>query len=110
MTANQMVFHAWIKRFVVIKFLLAEKCKPFEINRMFDVYGGETCLPLWVWVEKTIDGVEIHWLSSKEKVPDAAVSKEGHAVFWDIKGLIIIIDFLKNGVTTNSASYCQLLW
>ena len=31
------------------------------------------------WVEKTVYEVEIHWLSSKEKVPGAAVIKGGHA-------------------------------
>ena len=32
-------------------------------------------LPLQAWVEKTIHAVEIHWLSGKEKVPSAAISK-----------------------------------
>ena len=30
------------------------------------------------WVEKPVDEVETRWLSSKEKVPGAAISKEGH--------------------------------
>ena len=33
-------------------------------------------LPLWDWIEKTVHGMEMHWLSGKEKVPGAAVSKE----------------------------------
>ena len=31
------------------------------------------------WVGKTVHRVERHWLSGKEKVPGAVVSKEGHA-------------------------------
>ena len=36
-------------------------------------------LPLQAWVENTVSGVKIHWLSSKEKVLGAAVSKDSHA-------------------------------
>ena len=36
-------------------------------------------LLLWAWVKKTVQGMEPHWYSNKEKVSDAAVSKEGHA-------------------------------
>ena len=36
-------------------------------------------LPLWSWMEKTVHGVKKHWLSNKEKVLGATVSKEGHA-------------------------------
>ena len=75
-----------------IKVLVAEKCKPHEIYwRIHDMYQ-ETCfsqkifangqnmgLPLWAWVEKTVYGVETHWLFGKEKIPGTAVSKEGHA-------------------------------
>ena len=41
--------------------------------------GQKTGLALRVWIEKTGHLVEIHWLSNKENVPRAAVSKEGHA-------------------------------
>ena len=41
----------------VIKYLLAEKCKPCEIYRS---------LPLQVWFEK-FHGVDTQWLSSKKK-------------------------------------------
>ena len=34
-------------------------------------------LPLWASVEETVVGEETHWLSGKEKVPDAEVSKDG---------------------------------
>ena len=34
--------------------------------------------PQRICVEKTVHGVEMHWLSDKEKVPGVAVSKEGH--------------------------------
>ena len=36
-------------------------------------------LPLKAQDEKRIHRVETHWLSSKEKVADTMVSKEGHA-------------------------------
>ena len=36
-------------------------------------------LPQWALVKKTDNGVETHWLSSKEKASGAAISKEGHA-------------------------------
>ena len=36
-------------------------------------------LSQWAWVEKTVCSVETHWLSGKEKVPGATVSKEGNA-------------------------------
>ena len=32
-------------------------------------------LPLPAWVEKTVHGVETHWLAGKEIVPGLAVSK-----------------------------------
>ena len=41
--------------------------------------GLKMGLSLLVWIEKTVHEVEIHWLSSKEKVPGTAVSKEGDA-------------------------------
>ena len=33
----------------------------------------------WAQVEKTVNGMKTHWLSSKEKVLDTAVSKKGYA-------------------------------
>ena len=33
----------------------------------------------WAWVEKTVNGVEPHWLPSKEKALGEEVSKEGNA-------------------------------
>ena len=36
-------------------------------------------LQLQAWVEKTVHGVETHWLSGKEKVPAATVSKVGYS-------------------------------
>ena len=54
---------------------------------MNDVYG-EACfsqnrlnmgLLLWAQVKKTTQGVETHWIISKEKVPGRAISKEGHS-------------------------------
>ena len=59
-------------------------------------------------VEKTFHGVKIHWLSSKGKVPGAAVSKEGYAdsllghernhLYWSPGG--------RGDATLNIASYC----
>ena len=53
------------------------------IKRMFTNWLNMG-LPRWAWVEKTVHRVETHWLSSKEKVLDTAVSKEGHAdsILW----------------------------
>ena len=82
----------------VIKSLLPEKCKPYEIyRRMCDVCGEARCSkkkinginmgsPQRSWVEKTIYGVKIFWLSGKEKVPDAVISKEGHIFKWQVIG------------------------
>ena len=71
-----------------IKFLVAEKCKTCEIFRsMCDVYkeahfsqkmftnGLTLDLPRQALVEKTVDGVETHWLSGlkKGKIPDVKV-------------------------------------
>ena len=36
-------------------------------------------LPQLAWVEKTVEGVETYWLSSKEKVLDTVVNKKGDA-------------------------------
>ena len=35
-------------------------------------------LPHWAWVKKTVHGVKMYWLSSKEKVPSAVISKKGN--------------------------------
>ena len=40
--------------------------------------------PEFAWVEKTVHEVEIHWLSSKEKVLGTVISKD-YAVFSDMK-------------------------
>ena len=75
----------------MINFFLVEKCKPCEIYwRMFNVYG-EACfnqkmfinglimgLSLRGRVEKTVHGVEIHWLWGKKGL-DIVVSKESLA-------------------------------
>ena len=65
--------------------------KPNEIYRqMYDSYQ-EACfcqtninrlnidLLLWARVEKTIHGMETHWLLSKEKLLGTVVCKEGYA-------------------------------
>ena len=77
----------------VIKLFLIEKCKPCEICRRMCNVCGEALFPqkmftnelniglsLQTWVKKTIHGMEMYWLSSKEKVLGSVISKEGHAV------------------------------
>ena len=65
-------------------------------------------LPLQAWVEKTVHGMETHWLSSKEKVPGAAVSKESHAVSLLEHERTHPPDFLEKGTTVNSALYYNI--
>ena len=60
------------------------------------------------WAEKTVYGVETHWLSNKEKVIGAAVNKD------DIDSLRAHERthhywFPWKNATVNSASYCQQL-
>ena len=55
-------------------------------------------------IKKTFHGVKTHWLSSKEKVPGVADSKEVMlTAFWNMKRPITI-DFLEKVATINSAS------
>ena len=73
-----------------IRFFSAGKYKQWETCRRMSVVCGGACfcekvltnkqdiaLPLWTKVEKTVNGVETHWISRKERVPGAVVSKEG---------------------------------
>ena len=106
----------------VMKFLMAEKHKACEIHRrMCDVYeeaclsqkmfinGWDRGLPLQARVEKTVDGVEIQWFSVMKRFwVQESVKKVILTVFSDMKKAISI-DFLVEGATVNSASYCQLL-
>ena len=105
----------------VIKFMLAEKCKPCDIYKwMSNVFQEARSrkknifinvlnmrLALQAWIEKTVHEVETHWQSGKEKVPGAAVSKKQVmlTVFRDMKRPMTI-DFLEKDVTLNGASYC----
>ena len=41
--------------------------------------GLNLCLPLQAWVEKKINWAKRHWLSRRDKVPGAVISKEGLA-------------------------------
>ena len=66
-------------------------------------------LLLQACVKKTVDSHNIDWLSGKEKVPGAAVSKEGHAYSLLGNEGPTTIDFLEKGATVNSASYCQVI-
>ena len=42
------------------------------------------------WVEKAVHGMKTHWLSGKEKVLGAAVSKEGDGI-WKNPVLLIFL-------------------
>ena len=61
-------------------------------------------LPQLVTVEKTVHRVEIHCQVKKKW----SVKKVILRLLWVIKELIII-DFLEEGTTINSADYCQIL-
>ncbi|XP_050925028.1 histone-lysine N-methyltransferase SETMAR [Lates calcarifer] len=81
----------------VIKFLVAEGCKPIEIHRRMSTVYGATCF------------------SQKNVYKWAKLFKEGRSsgkvmltVFWDMQGPITI-SFLEKGSTVNSANYCELL-
>ena len=47
----------------------------FSKKKMF-TNGLNMGLTLWAWTEKTVHGIETHWLSCKEKVLGATDSKE----------------------------------
>ena len=77
----------------VIKFYVAEKCKLCEIySRMCDVYEKGSFskkmftnslnvdLRQQTLVKKIAQEVEIHWLSGKENIPGAVISKESEIV------------------------------
>ena len=67
--------------------------------------GQNVYLPLQAWLHR----METCWLSSKEKVLSAAISKEGE-VNCDLKHEITItIDFLDKGATVNSNFFLQSL-
>ena len=61
-------------------------------------------------VEKRVHRMEIHWLSSKEKVSGAVVSKEGNADNFLEYEKTHTIEFHEKDATINNASYCELLW
>ena len=52
--------------------------KDILVKKLF-INGLKMGLPRQACVKKTVHVVEIHWITSKEKVPGEAVSKEGHA-------------------------------
>ena len=59
----------------------------------------------WFWLKKTIQGVEIHWLSGKQKV--LPVKKVMLTEFWNMKGPSTI-GFQEKSATVINAAYCQL--
>ena len=71
--------------------------------------GVNMGLPQPTWVRKTVHGMEICWLSGKEKVPGAqSVKKVMLILFLDIKGPVSI-DFLEKSATVYSSSNCLIL-
>ena len=67
-------------------------------------------VPLGIKVEKTIDGVEKHWLSGK-KIISAPYGQERSRCWqssetWNDPSLLI---FLQKGLTVNNDSYCKFL-
>ena len=72
--------------------------------------GLNIVLPSQVDVKNTIYEVETHRLSSKVKVPDLAISKEGHAESrLGLERTHSIIS-LEKGATVNIVSDNQLRW
>ena len=77
----------WLEQRPVNKVLVFEKCKLYEIYwRICDLYW-EACFNQKILINglnmgvsaKTLSRKDSHWLSSKEKVLDTTVGKEGHA-------------------------------
>ena len=73
MAKNQTECSRLDQRFLM-KILVTENCKSCEINwrmlyvcRRLFTNGLNMGLPLWV--EKTVGGVDTHWLSGNEKIP-----------------------------------------
>ena len=64
-------------------------------------------LPVGTWIKQTIQWVETHWLSGKEKAPGPAVIIMS-IVFKDMKGLIIY--FLEKNAAIYIVSYSQRYW
>ena len=85
----------------VIKFLVAEKCKPCEINRRIcNVYeeaslNQKMCLLLRSWIEKTVYRVEtqVNIVSpvNKKFLAQRSVKK----FIWDMKGPSVMISLKK---------------
>ena len=90
---------------------MAEKCKTYEIIIIIiiivvDFLENDATVNRASYCH--LPRVATHWLSGKEKVPGAVVSKEGHNDnLLNTKGPITI-DFLEKDATVNSASYCQI--
>ena len=109
-----------LKQKSVIKFLLAEKCKPCEIHRrMYDVYR-EACFiqkNVYKWAKhefatmskrKSMEWTHIDFLVKKRFWMQLSVKKVMLTVFLDLKEPTTI-DFLEKAATVNNAFYCQLL-
>ena len=104
----------------VIKFLVAEKCKPYE-NYCYDVYG-EACFsqknlyrwakhafPVRAWIKKTVLVVETHWLSGKKKFfACRSIKKVMRIIFWDMKSATINSTFHEwSQISSSLQDSCQ---
>ena len=66
-------------------------------------------LPRRSCIKKTLHGVKVPRLTDKEKVPRAALSKEGLVISWNIKHPITINFQKKKEPIINSATFGQFL-
>ena len=82
-----------------------QKKKNILVPKIF-TNGLNMVLPKQTRLEKTGNGVEIHWLFGKEKVLGVVISKEGHADILLVHERTYHCDFLEKGTTINNASYC----
>ena len=111
MAANQTEYFK-LEQKSLIKFLVSENCKPYEIyRRMPDVYE-EAYFSQKIFINgfatRNLSGKDRPWseFPVKEKFWMQLLVKEVMlTVFWNMKGPITI-DFLEKDVKVNGASYC----
>ena len=63
-------------------------------------------LPLWSWVEKTVDRVKTFWISGKEEISGASVNKSSCWHYCGGMKWSLCIDFLENSASVNNATNC----
>ena len=122
MEANQ-TESSMLEQKSVIKFLVAEKCKPCEVYwQICDVYREAffsqekmfTIRLKYEFLTTSLSRKDSPWnenilaLWLRKKFQARQLVYVMLTILWDMKGLIII-DFLEKDVTPNSASYFQFL-